>query len=102
MDASKGVAGIQVAQPRIYDVNMKATGVAQTDVQVAQFITKLNASKLLKDVNLIYTDELAPGQKDGEKLRKFQIEMNLNPDATVDPDRAAQHLKTASMPLETK
>src|SRR5439155_17283636 len=102
VDASKDIVGIAVSQPRVYDVNMRATGVAQTDVQVSQFITKLNQSKLLKDVNLIYTDELAPGQKEGEKLRKFQIEMSLNPDAKVDLDNAPQHLKTASMPMETK
>ena len=86
------------AQPRAYDVTMRATGVAQTDVQVSQFITKLNQSKLLQDVNLLFTEELIQTEKDGtrgEKLRKFQLEMSLNPDAKVDPETAQQHLKTA-------
>ena len=34
-------------RPQRYDVHMKLTGVAGTDVQVAQFITKLNHSKLI-------------------------------------------------------
>jgi|SRR5687768_2995243 Tfp pilus assembly protein PilN len=91
------------AQPRVYDVTMRATGVAATDVQVAQFISKLNQSKLLKDVNLLFTDEFTD-QKDGgtEKLRKFQLEMSLDPNAAVDAETAQQHLKTASTSLESK
>ncbi len=44
LDAARPMAGIASAQPRIYDVSMRATGVAETDVQVSQFITKLNKS----------------------------------------------------------
>ena len=100
VEGSKAIAGVEVAKPRVYEVNMRTTGVAQTDVQVSTFITKLNASKLLKDVNLIYTDEFTPGQKEGDKLRKFQIEMSLNPNAQVDADTAQQHLKTAGMGMQ--
>ena len=92
------------AQPRMYNVNMRTTGVALTDVQVAQFIAKLNRSTLLRDVNLLFTEEHTPvardGSRDGQKLRKFQIEMTLDPNAVVDADTAQQHLKTASTPLE--
>ena len=91
------------AQPRVYDVTMRATGVALTDVQVAQFISKLNGSKLLKDVNLLFTDEFTDN-KDGsnEKRRKFQIELTLDPNAAVDAETAQQHLKTASTALDSK
>jgi len=67
-------------------------------VQVSSFITKLNQSKLLQDVNQLYTEEFTQSEKDGsraEKLRKFQLEISLNPDAKVDPETAQQHLKTA-------
>jgi Tfp pilus assembly protein PilN len=67
-------------QPRLYDVMMKVTGVADNDVQVSQFITKLNHSPLFKDVNLLISDEF---ERDGQKLRKFQIELTLVPDADV-------------------
>jgi hypothetical protein len=83
-------------QPIVYDVTMKVTGVAANDVQVAQFITKLNASRLLKDVNLVISDEFKNGD---DKLRKFQIEMVLNPAAEIDPLSGDHQTKTAAVDL---
>src|SRR5205807_560984 len=40
-------------QPKAYDVYLKVTGVAETDVQVAAFMNQLARSKLLRDVNLV-------------------------------------------------
>jgi hypothetical protein len=78
--AAKKAAAEHALQPRLYDVTMKLTGVADTDVQVSQFITKLNRSPLFKDVNLLISDEF---QRDGQALRKFQIELMLVADADV-------------------
>ncbi len=80
-------------QPVTFDVTMKVTGIASNDVQVAQFITKLNASRLLKDVNLVISDEFKNGD---DLLRKFQIEMALNPSAEIDPMSGRQQ-KTAAV-----
>jgi Tfp pilus assembly protein PilN len=100
------VAGITPARARIYDVLMKISGVAQTDVQVAAFIAKLNISNKFQDVNLIFTDEFKAGEADGQKLRKFEIEMRLNPDAVVEArDIAAAeqvNTKTAAVPLDQR
>jgi Tfp pilus assembly protein PilN len=75
---------------KVYDVFLKIEGVAATDMQVAQFITKLNRSALFKDVNLVVSEEFKQqvlsnnGQRqDGDVMRKFQIEMMLNPNAEV-------------------
>ncbi len=69
-----------------FDVYMKVQGVAVTDVQVAQYISKLNRSTFLKDVNLIISETYKLG---GDNLRRFEIEMTLNPDAEVkDPSKA--------------
>jgi len=76
---------------KVYDVFLKIEGVAATDVQVAQFITKLNRSQLFKEVNLVVSEEYkqltaatsGQRQQDAEVLRKFQIEMMLNPNAEV-------------------
>ncbi len=76
--------------PKQYEVNMKMTGVAGTDVQVAQFLKELSKSKLLKDVNLVITDEFT---QDKAKLRKFQIEAVLNPAAQVGPNDADKESK---------
>lgn len=85
-----------VAQPRVYDVSLKVVGIATTDVQVSQFITRLNQSKLLRDVNLVVSDEYLFNK---DKLRKFEIDMVLNPNAEVQPVDAST--KTASVELQT-
>lgn len=67
-------------EPRSYDVFIKITGIAGTDVQVAQFITKLNHSRLLKDVNLVISEQF---KGDDGASRKFQVEMIVDPQADV-------------------
>lgn len=64
----------------VIDVKMRLAGIADNDVQVAQFLNRLNHSKLFKDVNLVITDSFV---QDKVTLRRFQIEMMLNPDAEV-------------------
>jgi Tfp pilus assembly protein PilN len=80
-DAAKTAqATNKVNAPRQYDVTIKLTGVAANDVQVAGFITKLGQSKLVRDVNLVISEEHA---LEGQKVRKFAIEMSLDPTARV-------------------
>ena len=62
------------------DVKIRLTGMADDDVQVAQFIGKLNQSKLFRDVNPLITDTFV---QDKTTLRRFQIEMYLNPAAEI-------------------
>jgi Tfp pilus assembly protein PilN len=66
--------------PVQYDVHIKLTGIADSDVQVAEFMSKLTACPLVKDVNLVITDVFK--QSDRE-MRKFQIEMVQHPQAEV-------------------
>ena len=68
------------SEAKLYDVSIKITGVAGTDVQVAQFITRLNQSGLVRDVNLVVSEEF---KGDAEPMRKFQIEMMVSPNADV-------------------
>ncbi len=89
-------------KPKVYDVALKITGIADNDVQVAQFITKLNGSPLLKDVNLVISDEFqqtraGSSEKMGDKMRRFQIDMALRPDAEVKP--GTEKTKTAAVEL---
>ena len=78
--AKNGPALPTQAEPKLYDVSLKISGVAITDVQVAQFLKSLSASKLLRDVNLNFSEEYAQGD---DKLRRFQIEMSLERDIEV-------------------
>lgn len=67
-------------EPTKYDVTLKVTGVADNDVQVGEFIARLNRSPLLKDVNLVVSDALG---KERSTQRRFQLEMQVNPAADV-------------------
>jgi hypothetical protein len=80
---------------RQYDVEVKLIGMATTDVQVATFISKLNGSPMLKDVNLVISDEFSAQD---EKLRKFEIELMLNPSAEVE-NLQRRNTKTAATDL---
>src|SRR3954447_5881365 len=68
------------AEAPAMDVYLRITGVADNDVQVSQFISKLNTSKLMKDVNLVQSELY---QQDKTAMRKFKIEMYLSPEAEV-------------------
>lgn len=72
----------QVPEAKQYDVTIRVTGIAYTDVQVARFITSLNASRVLRDVNLVVTETMESKERDdGEVMRKFSLEMTLAGDA---------------------
>jgi hypothetical protein len=82
MEAARGgaTAGTSV-DLKSYDVNIKVVGMADNDVLVAQFMGKLKKSKLLRDVNLVVSEEF---ERSKEKVRKFQVEMLVNPDADIE------------------
>jgi len=75
------------------DAYIKVTGLADNEGQVAQFMSRLNQSKLMTDVNLLQTD---PFTQEKATLRKFQIEMRLNPEAEVREGQAAS-IKSAAV-----
>ena len=82
------------------DVKIAITGIATDDVQVAQLMSHLSKCSLFQKVNLVISDVYSPNGTDsskadkGPKLRKWQIEMMLNPQAEVreDPKTAAVEL----------
>jgi Tfp pilus assembly protein PilN len=91
--AAEKHAAEAAVQPKKFDVSIKLTGVATNDGQVAEFIKKLSKSTLLKDVNLVVVDEFL---LEKEPVRKFQLEMSLNPTAEV---KALADSKTAAVPV---
>jgi Tfp pilus assembly protein PilN len=93
--ADKNKDAKPVQQAKLYDVALKITGIAGTDVQVAQLITRLNQLRIFKEVNLLISDEYASA---GTQLRKFQLEVLLDPqaEAIVEAD------KTQTAALEVK
>ena len=67
------------APPR-YIVTVTMTGVAPTDVQVAQYMAQLSRSPLLEDVNLVFSEE---AKIEDQTMRRFRIDMSLKADADV-------------------
>jgi len=86
-------------EPQPMDAYIKITGVADNEGQVAQFMSRLNGSKLLTDVNLLQTDQIT---QDKVTMKKFQIEMRLNPDAEVREGQAATIKSAAADAGEAK
>ena len=67
--------------PRI-ETTLELTGIAWSDMQVAEFVANLNRSPLLENVDLQYAKE---HEQDGEQLRLFEVHAKLADDADNDP-----------------
>ncbi len=63
-----------------YHVTVSLTGLAPTDIQVAQYMTALARCELLQDVELVFSEE---SRVDDLSMRKFKIDMILDPDVDV-------------------
>jgi Tfp pilus assembly protein PilN len=103
--AQPGAVIAAAPQAKNYDVMMRLNGVALTVEQVGDFLGLLGKSRMFNDVNLISTEEFKQPENPDAKLRKFAIEMKLNPAATVDLASAPAKLgeggtKTAGVSLE--
>lgn len=101
MEAANGAAkpAAPVPQAKNYDVTVKVIGRADNDVQVAQFMARLNQSELVQDVNLVVSDEEVVNET---RMRQFQIEMQVNPNAEVlaAPTRANPRQQSTAVELK--
>ncbi|HVX85135.1 MAG TPA: PilN domain-containing protein [Phycisphaerae bacterium] len=97
IDQAKAAAGDlpAIKRPQV-EVTIDLVGTAPTDSQVAQYIAALSKSKLLSDVNLLFSEEYKRTRdNNSEMLRKFHVQMKVNPDAdlrtptAVSPEAAA-------------
>ncbi len=82
-------------------VSLALIGVAPTDVQVAQYMSSLSQSKLVADVNLVFSEET---RVQDSFMRKFRIEMTLQPGADVrhlDPLQIPRKIKADPMKTQT-
>jgi hypothetical protein len=89
MAREKGAAPAPTVQPAVevrnYDVTIKLTGVAPTHDEVAKYVGTLSeATNLFKEVKLVVSEEHTAGEE-GEKVRRFTIELTLSPTAEAKP-----------------
>jgi hypothetical protein len=73
---------VEIPKPPQMDVTIILTGTAPTDAEVAAYMAKLQKSEILTGVALMYSEQFKK-EKDGPELRKFSIEMHLNPEADL-------------------
>ena len=97
-EAEAKLASAQSTYDRLKAASATPGVVAENDVQVSDFISKLNQSRLFRDVNLVVSEVYV--QDKTSDLRKFQIEMMLNPDAEV--REVSADGKTAAVEVERK
>lgn len=74
-------------------VNLSLVGLAQTDVQVAQYMAALDRAVMFEEVNLVFSEQI---KVQDEALRKFRVELTLNQDIKADelaPKRVERYLK---------
>jgi len=91
-DASKKIAQAQELEQQkerliqkadtITALMEKVKGSAPTDADVAAYMTALQKSPLLDGVSLTYSEEFKK-EKDNITMRRFNIEMRINPDADL-------------------
>jgi Tfp pilus assembly protein PilN len=74
----------ETEKPPEVEVKVDLTGTAMTDGQMAQYVKALNKSTLLADVNMVFSEETKRGTgEDAEVVRKFHVEMKINPKADL-------------------
>ena len=72
---AKNDTGKQTIEPVQWETTIEITGIAPSDMQVAEFIANLNKSTLFAEVNLVYSEE---HEMQEENVRKFKLEVILN------------------------
>ena len=73
-----------IPAPPKMDVTMVLTGVAPSESEVATLMSKLQNSALLTNVSFLYSEELKKDkEKEGPTVRKFCVEMHVNPNADM-------------------
>lgn len=86
VEAQRSAAIAAAPGAKSYDVYLKLTGVADSDVQVAKYIKQLSGCRLFQDVNLVVSDEFEQAKT---KVRRFQIEFTLNPEVQTRQEKPA-------------
>jgi hypothetical protein len=70
----------EIPKPPQYDSRLSLTGFAPTDVHVSEFLAQLNAHPLLRNVNLVSSQETI---KKDKTIREFKLTASLEHDADV-------------------
>jgi Tfp pilus assembly protein PilN len=76
--AQSDLPELPVLKPTV--VNIVLIGMAKTDIEVAQYMTRLSRSSMFNDVNLAFSQE---AKAQDVPMRKFSVAMTLNQSVNV-------------------
>lgn len=93
--AKKGPGG-KDEMVKVKRVRFRLDGLATTDIEVAEFLTRLNADPLFDEVDLQFSEEFAYG--DGPLMRRFQLSLRLSSNA----DKILETAASPTAPEKTK
>ena len=78
-DKSRPAPGAPAPKIKATEIQFRLDGLAETDVQVAEYIARLSEDPLFGQVSLQFSEEFP--YEEGVKLRRFEILFTLAPDA---------------------
>jgi len=91
--AAKGGKNAKATATKVKAWTFRVDGLAPTDVEVAEYMSRLSSDPLFREVDLQFSEEFP--YREGVTMRKFQMSFRLSPDAektlvpTVTPAAAA-------------
>ena len=77
----------EVVAPKKWETIIEITGLAPTDIQVAQFIAQLHKSNLFQEVNLVYSEE---HEIEEEIIREFKLMLILDPEVRASEEEVTE------------
>ncbi|MCC6581602.1 MAG: PilN domain-containing protein [Phycisphaeraceae bacterium] len=81
------------------DILIDLTGVAPTDVDVAQFMTALSLSSLFTDLNLVFSQQVTIDQHD---MRKFRVSLKIRDDVDARLAPGSESPKLTQNPMSDR
>jgi hypothetical protein len=77
----------EAPKPPVRQVTVDVTSMAATDADVAKYIAALTKCPILKDVNLLFSEEFKVGKEGStaKNIRRFHVEMRIDPNADLRP-----------------
>jgi len=97
--AAKGGKNAKAATAKVKAWTFRVDGLAPTDVEVAEYMSRLSTDPLFREVDLQFSEEFP--YREGVTMRKFQMSFRLSPDAerTLGPTVAPAATATAPAPV---
>jgi Tfp pilus assembly protein PilN len=96
--AAKGGKNAKATTVKVKAWTFRVDGLAPTDVEVAEYMSRLSADPLFREVDLQFSEQFP--YREGVTMRKFQMSFRLSPDAekTLGPTVAPAATATAPAP----